>query len=127
MKFCPQRILSRSLLFFPFCLAIYGSCHPAMKASIASYFLPKSLVFRNIQKASEPLIQKRALQKYYLSWDVYIPLDDIVISDERMIDHSLLKVLKSSCGVGRVFVWVPLRFHIPILGEKVLECCVAVT
>ena len=32
-------------------------------------------------------------------------------------------LMQKACGRGRLYVWIPLKWRIPVLGEKVLEWC----
>lgn len=75
-------------------------------------------------ESSDQLGLRRGLQRCLSDHDVYIPLEDI-----RWNDNGLLTSFDSSwtmqiqCDRARLHVWVPLRFKLPVIGEKVIEWC----
>lgn len=75
-------------------------------------------------ESSDQLSLRRGLQRCLSDHDVYIPLEDI-----RWNDNGLLTSFDSSwtmqiqCDRARLHVWVPLRFKLPVIGEKVIEWC----
>lgn len=116
--------LRRSLLIFvPVLACIVWSCFPALKAVVAAGILD----FRKeavLGDGDSPLEHKRRLQKHFLSHDVYIPLSDITLANgESSLDQQRLFSMRKICGQGKIFVWIPLKFRFPILGEKVVEWC----
>lgn len=72
---------------------------------------------------ADAMEERRELQKKILASGVYIPLEDIIIRTEENSSSQLLANLILACGPGRVFVWMPLQFKFPIIGEKVFEWC----
>jgi hypothetical protein len=67
---------------------------------------------------------KRRIQKHFLSFDVYLPLEDIVFVDgSNNLPQDLSVALKKACGPSKFVVWLPLGFRLPIFGEKVIEWC----
>jgi hypothetical protein len=67
---------------------------------------------------------RRQIQKHFLAHRVYIPLDDIVAPPLGDTDPgSALLLMQKACGRGRLYVWIPLKFKVPLTGEKVIEWC----
>ncbi len=107
--------------------ALYLSTHQATKALIASAFmLHDEPIAKLLNKPQLVVLEaQRSIQRHFLSFGVYIPLEDIVIRGQatEIEEPTLVPLMEQSCGEGQVYVWVPLRFQLPILGEKVLEWC----
>jgi hypothetical protein len=64
------------------------------------------------------------LQHHFLNRSIYVPLEDIVVPEEAGAgpsDYGML--MQRACGRGKIFLWIPLKFTLPILGEKVIEWC----
>jgi len=110
----------------PLGAASYSSTQPAAKALIANFFFPLSIADSVSESESTSLASRRKIQQHYLGYGVYVPIDDIILDNGDESSSSQIKVLKNSCGAGKIFVWVPLRFRFPIFGEKVMEWCLAV-
>ena len=70
-----------------------------------------------------PIESQRAIQQHYLSYGVYIPIDDIVVNARQHPNESVISMLQSACGKGIIYIWVPLPMRFPLLGEKVFEWC----
>jgi len=67
---------------------------------------------------------KRQIQRHFLDYSVYIPLEDIVIiANEKKSDTRLESLMTKACGHGSLFVWIPLKISLPFYGEKVHEWC----
>ncbi len=107
------------LSLIPILIAIYSSCRPAIIAVSASYNLPD---FSSVSSLNY-LDTKRKVQKHYLDYGIYIPIDDIIMNQDENNETTHLSLLEQACGKGIMYIWVPLRFRIPVLGEKVLEWC----
>jgi hypothetical protein len=105
--------------------ALYVSTHQAVKAAIASAFLLQNSELTNLLNKPQTLALdgQRFIQRHFLSYGVYIPLEDIVIRGMRSVEPTIVPLMEQSCGEGRAYVWVPLRFQLPAVGEKVLEWC----
>ncbi len=79
---------------------------------------------KNLEESIE---RQRQIQAHYLSYGVYIPLDDIVMGAQDSQSQPLQKSIEGVCGPNTTSIWVPLAFHFPIVGEKVFEWCLAKT
>lgn len=71
------------------------------------------------------LSTRRQIQKHFLGYGIYIPIDDIIVKAASLHEQELLSYLSKTCGNKDVFIWVPLRFRFPIVGEKVKEWCLS--
>lgn len=105
-------------------IAIYSSTHDAARSLIASGDLWLNRKWDDIlTRSAQPLEQQRAIQRHYLSYGVYIPIDDIVVDAKQPALESVQSLLQNACGKGRAYIWVPLHFQLPVFGEKVVEWC----
>lgn len=111
------------LILIPVLASLIWSSFPALQAVAAAGILD----FRKeavLGDGNSPLEHKRRLQKHFLNHGVYIPLSDITLANgENSIDQQRLFSMRKICGQGKIFVWIPLKFRFPILGEKVVEWC----
>ncbi len=105
--------------------AIYVSTHQAAKAGIASALLLQDPDLTSLLSKPQTIALdgQRFIQRHFLSYGVYIPLEDIVIRGVTSVEPTIVPLMEQSCGEGQAYVWVPLRFQLPVVGEKVLEWC----
>jgi hypothetical protein len=105
--------------------AIYLSTYQAAKAAIAGFvlLLNQDLTTLLTSPQTVALDGQRFIQRHFLAFGVYIPLEDIVIRGLTSEEPTSVPLLEQSCGEGHAYVWVPLRFQLPVVGEKVLEWC----
>jgi len=105
--------------------ALYVSTHQAAKAAIASAFLLQDPELTILLNKPQTIAQdgQRFIQRHFLGYGVYIPLEDIVIRGKTSVEPTIVPLMEQSCGEGQAYVWVPLRFQLPVVGEKVLEWC----
>lgn len=71
---------------------------------------------------------KRQEQKYFLSYGLYVPLEDMMYSDELSQGAvRYAQALRKSCSGMRAesgfAIWLPLRTRSPLIGERVMEWC----
>ena len=67
---------------------------------------------------------RRQIQKHYLNYGVYLPLEDIMLRDQVLkLNASLDNALHRYCSDAVLGIWVPLKFRLPIIGERVVEWC----
>lgn len=116
------------LALLTFLIIIAVNYYPALPSWLAiGQFLvdPKyeNLVF---SYESEKEI-KRAIQKHFLSHNIYIPTEDIVIRDTDSNDLEILKLIAETCGKADAYIWVPIKYRLPLIGEQTLEWCLAKT
>jgi hypothetical protein len=105
--------------------ALYVSTHQAAKAAIASALLLNNPELSTLLQKPQTMALdgQRFIQRHFLSYGVYIPLEDIVIRGVTSVEPTIVPLMEQSCGEGQAYVWVPLRFQLPVVGEKVLEWC----
>ncbi len=107
-------------------LAIYVSTSYSLKAFVASaHFLIDLDTTSLLNSEGSALNQKRLIQKHFLRYGIYIPIDDVIFTQKGLHESQHLKFLQSSCGQASLYIWVPLKFRLPLIGEKVSEWCLA--
>lgn len=99
-------------------VALLASASPSISVIQANF----SIGTLNIGGLDE-VSTKRSVQSYYLGYGIYIPISDIIVAGDSSIHDGLHKQLGKLCGEGRVYIWTPLRFKIPIFGERLIEWC----
>ena len=119
----------RMALVFAFAVpplaAALWSCWPSLQAMVASrrYTAPR-ITEQDWRDGGKSTELRRQIQRHFLSYNVYIPLEDIVVTGDDGPEASELSLLmQKACGRGRLFVWIPLIFRFSITGEKVFEWC----
>ena len=113
------------LLVAPIFGAVLWSIEPALRTAAVVYAFDAS---KNIQiEKLDPWGQlklRRDIQRYLSDRDTYIPQEDIDWKDEGLLaTQDTSRAMQNRCGQARLLVWVPLRFKLPIIGEKVIEWC----
>ncbi len=118
-------LLRAVLLLAPTLAAAGWTCRPAVMALYAAYTVPPvGLDKSEWADPSRVLELRRQLQRHFLAHDTYVPLEDIVATPPREGspgDTALL--MQKACGRGRLFIWIPFKFKLPITGDKVVEWC----
>lgn len=98
---------------------------PTLQAWLATrqYAFPK-MSAQDWDDSARTTELRRRLQRHFLNHNVYIPLDDIVVTGASETEpNELAALMQRACGRGRLFVWIPLKFRVPIRGEQVIEWC----
>ena len=115
----------RLLQMAPLLAAICWTCYPAFFTVRAMATMPlQSLQASAWRDREQTLVLRRQLQRHFLAHSVYLPLEDISTAPAPGAagdDTSLL--MQKACGRGRLLVWLPFKFNLPIFGEKVIEWC----
>ena len=114
-------------LICPILAAFIWSAHPS---ALAAWALIDAPLFTS-KYSDDPDPQtnrqnlRRQIQRHFLRHYIYIPLDDIVSinSDPIPADDTASLVMQKACGRGRLFVWIPFKIRLPVIGEKVFEWC----
>ena len=119
------RVLFAAALTLPMLGALTWSVWPALNTAW-SIFVFKPIEFADDDFEDEGRLHdlRRQIQKHFLNQGVYIPLEDIVrgnLSWKRPSQHSLL--MQKACGRGKIHVWVPFGFRLPVIGSRVVEWC----
>lgn len=72
---------------------------------------------------------QRDIQKHFLTYGIYIPLEDIFFTRKLTESNKDLEpALRRACGNnknsdGRFALWLPLIVRIPLVGERSSEWC----
>jgi hypothetical protein len=112
------------LLAAPAAGAAAWSCRPAAMALYAAYTIPVvSLTKGEWTDPARILELRRQLQQHLLAHDTYVPLEDIVAAPREGAGNDTALLMQKACGRGRLFIWIPFKFKLPVTGEKVVEWC----
>lgn len=76
----------------------------------------------------DDLTQARHIQIHFLKFRTYIPLEDINFDSHRLSKTELPqkdtnKSISTWCDHDKNVVWVPIKYKVPIYGERVLQWC----
>ena len=122
--------LAKSLLLMLFLAvptlgAMAWTCHQAALAVWAiAVFKPVALPESDWEDPLRLLDLRRQVQRHFLEHSVYIPMEDIVTnSGDDQASGGLSLLMQKACGPGRLYIWIPFKFHLPVTGEKVIEWC----
>lgn len=115
------------LFIAPLMGAVLWSSYPALQATAGGLVLRQQFGSNPAEwwkKGDVGL--KRSIQQHFSSYETYIPVEDVHILDDGAQEQERLAfLLHRACGPGKLFVWVPLRFRIPVLGSRVFEWCLS--
>lgn len=56
---------------------------------------------------------KRQIQKHYLNYNKYVPIENIFFTNKT---SPLYPAIQKNCGDSLLYVYIPLKFRIPIIG-----------
>ncbi len=85
---------------------------------------PLKLGDADLTDATRVMETKRGIQKHLLRFATYVPMEDIIVSEPRDVAGGELSLLmQKACGRGKLYVWIPLRIRMPVIGERVHEWC----
>lgn len=121
-----SKLLWRCMLFAPIAFAGYSSCKPAIFAIIASNSIKSDSLTDGLNDFHQTFSQRK-IQRHYLDYGIYIPIDDIIVNRGGDTNPSLIKMLERTCGRSPIYIWVPIRFRVPLAGEKVFEWCLTMS
>lgn len=125
MRLWFKRLILLVLLIAPTIAALVWAGWPSVMA-IAGVMThePLKLADDDLVDTSRVFATKRSIQKHLLHFGTYVPIEDIVTASPRDVASGDLSLLmQKACGRGKVFVWIPLRIRLPIVGERVYEWC----
>ena len=114
------------ILTLPSLGAISWSIKPALDTISATIFLeiPKQNKQEwNTEVAAEKI--RQIVQMHFLDYKVYIPMEDIFVNNE-IDDTSQTRIallMNKSCGRASLFIWLPIRFRLPLIGDRLVEYC----
>lgn len=125
MRKLADRVAILAVLVAPTIAAAAWTSHEALRAAWAVFdYAPVPLTSEDWHDPTRILEMRRQVQRHFLDHSVYIPMEDIVAgapTEEDPTDMSLL--MQKACGQGRLFIWIPFKFFLPVTGEKVIEWC----
>jgi len=111
------------LLVLPTLAVVGWTFAPAFRAIAAAYTItPVALPANKFDELSW-LEFRRGMQKHFSSYDLYVPMDDIVVADPDVVGPDLADLTRKACGDGRLFVWLPLKLRLPLYGAVVWDWC----
>ncbi|MBP9708747.1 MAG: hypothetical protein KBD78_14000 [Oligoflexales bacterium] len=128
-RYNKSRLITPLLLILfmvpPFLAAIYYTTHKAAAALIACQQLKIQNNDALKELSPKALVEfKRKIQQHFRHYQIYLPLEDIVVNaqlNEKPDSFNLSTSLQENYGVSQVYLFVPLRFHLPFVGENVIE------
>lgn len=125
MKRCLRHLFWAMLLVLPTLGAVLWSSYSTLGAGWAVLsHEPPAMTKDDWADPAHVLELRRQIQKHFLANRVYIPLADIIApSPNEMGPGDTLLLMQKACGRGRLYVWIPLKFKVPLTGEKVIEWC----
>ena len=98
-----------------------------MSVVLAIYKAPyfNTLPSSSSKESAADLSLERQIQRHFLAYNIYIPIEDIVTlpSTNGSQNEVASLIMQKACGRGRLFVWIPFKFRLPVTGEKVIEWC----
>ena len=106
-------------------VALLWSFWPCLCAVLGAVTLPAAshnVVFDGSEQMQLEL--QRGVQKHFLIYGVYVPLEDILFTQRLAVANKELEpVLRKTCGNSRFALWLPLIVRIPLVGERSSEWC----
>lgn len=120
-----KKLIFVIFLATPFLFAALWTVAPALRALYSCYNLRISNKEVAAAKDGSNLELRRKVQKFFLDQQVYIPFEDIFLdsdvgeSEKKRFDSMISK----TCGKGSMFIWVPFKFRLPIIGDRIIEWC----
>ncbi|MGE0171515.1 MAG: hypothetical protein AB7T49_01970 [Oligoflexales bacterium] len=109
------------LISVPILVGVLWTTFPALR-SLAAMGTLKLKGRSGFEEHLDSLDLKRAIQKHFLYYGTYIPLEDIALENE-LVGDEILSGVRRYCGKATLYVWVPYRFRLPVLGETLTEVC----
>ncbi len=113
------------LCLIPIAAAATWSFLPSLRSIVAvTKFSQIMIESADLDSDESSVTLKRQIQRHFLDYSVYIPVEDIVIiAPDKKEDNRLESLMTKACGSGSLFVWIPLKISLPFYGEKVHEWC----
>lgn len=122
-----RRLLFATFLLTPFFLASLWTAAPALRALYAAKNLQvsPSEITSGTQNPQKALELRRKVQKAFLDQNVYIPFEDIFFFEQLALAErdTFVNYVRQNCSRGEFFVWIPIKFRLPIIGDRIIEWC----
>ena len=124
MKTSRSNLLFIITLVMPLAGVLAWSVEPAARSMFAKWSLGEieisSQIFTDVESNKK---FKRSLQKHFLKYQTYIPLEDIItLSNPNHIDM-FTKLMKDACGKSKLYIWMPISFRLPLVKVRTWEFC----
>lgn len=99
--------------------------NPSWNALTAVLTLDKSFLHdENFEDSTERYRFRRTIQRHFLKHSLYLNLDDIILSEnDQSTAQKLTFLMRKACGQAKMYVWVPMKIRLPVIGSKVWEWC----
>jgi hypothetical protein len=112
-------------LVAPTVAAALYSTWPAATAGLATLtYAAPTLKDAEWDDGEKVLSMRREAQRHFLRHGIYIPMEDIVAPmPHDLAAGPLALVMQKACGRGRLYIWIPFKFRLPVAGERVIEWC----
>lgn len=109
------------LCIFPL-YTIYKVFEDSIQTFLATSTLPtQTLTQADLNEENAYLNIKRNIQKHYLSYDKYIPIENIFFTAPQAPLHPAVKKI---CGdSSRLYIYLSLKFKFPLLGIFTKDIC----
>ena len=109
------------LSIFPI-YTLYDVFKDSIQTILATTTLPTyTLSQKDLDEDNAYLSIKRNIQKHYLSYDKYVPIENIFFTSK---DAPLYPAIKKVCGdSSMLYVYLSLKFKIPLLGFFTKDIC----
>jgi hypothetical protein len=121
-----SRLLFGIILILPTLGAAFWSVQPNVRAMMAVRALNPPRLTDNAANDPEAALQyKRDIQRVFSGSGIHVPLEDIELGKTADNGTSRIQGLNSkACGGGAdLYVWLPIRFRLPVVGERVIDRC----
>ncbi len=106
------------LCMIPMAIALSWTIKPSFEVIYAASKL------RPIDITQSARSLKREIQKNFRMHGIYVDMQDIVVVTEVGLFHSnVVEFMESTCGSAEIYIWLPLRFRLPIYGDYIYEHC----
>ena len=122
------RIWWWALAVVPIAAAVIWSTQPALKAYVATVRMPSVAIDDGGWDAASPLLNaRRSVQRSLLQHDLYVPMEDILTGippkETGIAPSDASLFMQKACGPSTIYVWIPLKFRLPLYGDYVKEWC----
>jgi len=116
------KVITGILIVLPLTFAAGWSIFPSVMMVKAVRELPP--VYLPADETDNPILNtavRRDIQKHFRKSGIYMPTEDILITNEE--NGTPIELITNACGKGHVFIWAPLRLRLPFFGERIIEIC----
>ncbi len=112
------------LLVAPLAAAVTWTIEPSFRTLLATLTYDSEPLSEDVYDNYEQNLNlKRQIQKHFLNFKIYIPLEDIVTIGPNSKEKMMQDIMARSCGKANIYVWTPLGFRLPFLGQKFIDRC----